>query len=252
MSDAILRQLVEMSRYLGAPHRTYAILGEGNTSAKVDANTFYVKASGFTLADADEGAFVRVAISTVTELLDNPSAGDEEVTATFQRALVEPGEKRRPSTEAFLHAVLLRFPGINFVGHTHPIYTNMILSSKKAQEAMSGRLCPDHIVSMAHKSCYVPYVDPGLVMAREVKRRVEDFAQAEGMLPRAIVLENHGLFALGDCPKAVTSITDMTEKMSQIIVGTYALGGPSFMPEESVNRIFTRPDEAYRLKIIAK
>ena len=43
----------------------------------------------------------------------------------------------------------------------------------------------------------------------------------------------------------------MAEKASHVIVGTYALGGPNFMPQKDVERIFTRPDEAYRLKSIA-
>jgi hypothetical protein len=43
----------------------------------------------------------------------------------------------------------------------------------------------------------------------------------------------------------------MCEKISRIIVGTYAMGGPQFMKPADVDRIFTRPDEAYRLKSYA-
>ena len=44
-----MRELVEMSRYLGDPGKGYAILGEGNTSARIDGDSFYVKASGTTM-----------------------------------------------------------------------------------------------------------------------------------------------------------------------------------------------------------
>ncbi|MBI5093869.1 MAG: class II aldolase/adducin family protein [Candidatus Hydrogenedentes bacterium] len=250
MSD-LLRQLVEMSRYLGDPSRTYAILGEGNSSARIDSDTFYVKASGTTLSTIDESGFVAVSIPKVMGILEDESAGDDEVTQVLKDALVDAKEKRRPSVETMLHAFLLTIPEYKFIGHTHPTFTNMLLCSKHSREACAGRIFPDHIVSMGHRSVFVPYVDPGLVLAREVKRQFERFVEAEGVLPKAILMQNHGLITMGDSPKAVTSCTDMTEKVSQIIVGTYALGGPNFMSEKDVARIHTRPDEHYRIKSIA-
>jgi len=45
MAD-ILSQLVEMTRTLGQPHLDYVIIGEGNTSARIDEASFWIKASG--------------------------------------------------------------------------------------------------------------------------------------------------------------------------------------------------------------
>jgi len=247
----ILEQLIDLSRYLGDPARGLAILGEGNTSARVDKDSFYVKASGTTLNGIGEEGFVRVSISRVLGVLEDPSAGDEDVTRVLQEALLEPGETRRPSVETILHAILLGVPEYAFVGHAHAVYTNMLLCSRVAEEAASGRIFPDQIVSMGPRSVYVPYVDPGLPLAREVKQRLERFVQDEGMLPHAIMMQNHGVIAMGETPKAVTSCLEMTEKASRILVGAYAVGGPHFMPPEQVDRIATRPDEKYRLRNIA-
>ena len=41
----ILDQLITMSNNLGDPANDYVILGEGNSSAKVDEQTFWVKAA---------------------------------------------------------------------------------------------------------------------------------------------------------------------------------------------------------------
>ena len=251
MAD-ILQQLIDMSHYLGDPARPYAILGEGNTSARIDDDTFYVKASGTTLATIGGDGFVRVSISRVTEILDDPDAGDDDVTAALKAARVEPGEAKMPSVETMLHALLLKYPEYAFIGHTHPVATNGLLCAKVSEEAMSGRLCPDHIVVMGHKSVYVPYVDPGLVLAREVRDRVAKFIDEEGVLPKCIMLENHGFFALGDTPKKVCNIHDMAEKMSTILLGTYQTGGPRFMSDADIRRIDTRPDEHYRQKMIVK
>jgi hypothetical protein len=46
MQEDTLAQLVAMSHNLGDPALDYVILGEGNTSARADADTFWVKATG--------------------------------------------------------------------------------------------------------------------------------------------------------------------------------------------------------------
>ena len=251
MNDPLLDQLIDLSRYLGDPSRGYAILGEGNTSVRIDAEHFWVKASGTTMGTIEASGFVKVHHPTVMAILDDPSAGDDEVTRVLKACLVDPAETRRPSVETMLHALLLAYPEIRFVGHTHPVYTNVLLCSKVAEEATAGRIFPDQIVSMGHKSVFIPYVDPGLPLAREVKRRVEAYIEEEGVLPKAIVMKNHGLIVVGDSPKAITSATDMSEKASRILVGAYSIGGPNWMTPEDVSRIYTRPDEHYRHSRIA-
>lgn len=250
MSD-VLQSLVEMSRYLGDPNRPYAILGEGNTSARLDEDSFLVKASGTTLATIAADDFLPVSISKVTGILDDPAAGDAEVAAALRASVLREGESRMPSVETMLHALLLKYPEYKFIGHTHPIATNGVLCSKHAREAMAGRLVPDHIVVMGHKSVYVKYVDPGLVLAREVRAQVEAYIDSEGVLPKCILLENHGFFAMADTAKKVCNITDMGEKMSQIIIGAYAMGGPTWLSESDIRRIDSRPDEHYRQRAIA-
>ena len=76
-----------------------------------------------------------------------------------------------PSVETFLHGYLLSLPGIQFVGHTHPVAVNSIMCSKHAKEAVSGRLFPDEIVCCGPAVCYIEYTDPGLVLARRCARR---------------------------------------------------------------------------------
>jgi len=171
-----------------------------------------VKASGTTLATIPRDGFVRVSMSKVLTVLDDPEAGDAEVDAVLKEACLDPAETKRPSVETMLHALLLRYPEYRFIGHTHPEATNSLLCSERSREAVAGRVCPDHIVVMGHKSAYVPYVDPGLVLAREVRRAVEEFIDAEGVLPKCIMLENHGFFAMADTPRKVCNITDMPRR----------------------------------------
>jgi rhamnose utilization protein RhaD (predicted bifunctional aldolase and dehydrogenase) len=246
----VLNDLVAMSRRLGDPAMDYAILGEGNTSAGVDAATFFVKASGVSLRDIPESGFVRVRREPILELLDRPSVTDDEIRDGMLAAKVDTLSPVRPSVETLFHAYLLSLPGIQFIGHTHPTPVNSVLCSRLAPEAVAGRLFPDEIVCCGPAPVWVPYVDPGQPLAREMKARVEAYVDAQNAAPRIILMQNHGLIGLGRTPGEVETATAMYVKTARILLGTYALGGPNFLTPENVNRIYTRPDEKYREKQI--
>ena len=242
----ILSQLVEMSRSLGDPARDLVILGEGNTSARVDEETFFVKASGKELRTANENSFVRVSLPRVLEGLDGRDLNDEEVKKILSESTMDRSAGLMPSLETFLHAYLLSLPGIRFAGHTHPTAVNAILCSDISREAVSGRLFPDEIVCCGPALCYVEYTDPGLPLARHLRRRVDEFIDEQNMAPRVILMENHGMIACGRTPRDVETITSMYVKTARILIGTYASGKPRFLTPENVSRIHTRPDEKYR------
>ena len=244
----ILAQLVAMTQSLGNPAYDYAILGEGNTSARAGADTFWVKASGVEMRTIDSGGFVEVAFDRVLSLLEQNNLGDEEVKAGLQAARVDPAAKARPSVETVLHALVLQVEGIHFVGHTHPTAVNAVLCSQRVEEAMSGRLFPDEIVYCGPAPVYVPYTDPGLPLARRVRDLIAQHLDVLSEPPKVILMQNHGLIALGRSAQEVENITAMYVKAARVLLGTYALGGPHFMTADQVARIHTRPDEAYRRK----
>jgi rhamnose utilization protein RhaD (predicted bifunctional aldolase and dehydrogenase) len=247
--DTILQQLVAMSNHLGDPALDYVILGEGNTSARADAETFWVKASGTELRTIEASGFVRMRFDRVLALLDEGDLDDDAIKEGLEAAKVDPTVTVRPSVETVLHALTLQLEGVNFVGHTHPTAVNALLCSQKAEEAVSGRLFPDHIVYCGPASVYVPYTDPGLPLARAVRDSVARYIHAHHEIPKAILMQNHGLIALGRTAQEVEDITAMMVKAARVLLGTYALGGPHFLSAESVTRIHTRPDEAYRRQV---
>ena len=96
------------------------------------------------------------------------------------------------------------------------------------------------------QSVFVPYADPGLPLARDIAERTRAFVEKEGEVPRLIVLQNHGIIALGSTPQAVLACILMATKAAAIFMGAAAMGGPNFMTPQHVERIAARPDEAYR------
>jgi len=249
MVDAILSQLIAMSRNLGDPAMDYAVLGEGNTSARIDAKTFWVKASGAPLRTLDRNGLVRVYFDPILELLENERLSDADIRKGLESARVDLEAQAIPSVETFLHALVLQLDGINFVGHTHPTVINAILCSQRAAEAISGRLFPDEIVYCGPAPAYVLYTDPGPPLARAVRQAIVEYSEIWGQAPKVILMQNHGFIALGKSPADVENITAMAVKAARVLLGTHSLGGPHFLTPEQAERINTRPDEHYRKDI---
>jgi rhamnose utilization protein RhaD (predicted bifunctional aldolase and dehydrogenase) len=244
-----LKQLVELSRRIGTAPESFAILGEGNTSTRSGEDTFWVKASGTSLSTADKKSFTECRRADLAPLWENPNRIDAEVDAKLIESQVKLSD-RKPSTEALFHSYLLSLPGIEWVAHTHPIAVNGILCSPKAADFAKFRMFPDEIVCGGEQSVLVPYTDPGVPLAKAIRHGVENFEKEQGRLPRMILLQNHGLIAIGPSAGAVEATTKMAEKSAKIFLGAASLGGPVFMPEAQVLRISGRPDELYRQKVL--
>lgn len=247
-TDAV-QALLELSHDLGGDRLRMAILGEGNTSARLDAETFAVKASGSNLATLRPTDLTTCRFDRLLPLLDARSADDAEIDRALFAARVSDADKK-PSIEALFHAYLLTLPGVQCVGHVHAIAVNQILCSPRAREFAERRACPDEIVMCGVESVFVPYAEPGLGLAQSIRREVQAFVRRTSRAPKVILLQNHGIIAIGPSAKAVLGSLLMAEKAAEIFVGAATLGGPVFLTAAQCERIAGRPDEHYRQKML--
>jgi rhamnose utilization protein RhaD (predicted bifunctional aldolase and dehydrogenase) len=243
--NPVLDMLIALSRDIGRPERELAILGEGNTSAEAGDGTFWVKASGSQLALIDADGFSRVRLAPLVELLDAPRLSDAQVAEGLRAALVDPAA-RKPSVETFMHALCLTEGQARWVAHCHPIAANQILCSRLGAEPFLRQIFPDVIVVCGAVPAVVPYIDPGFALAQAVRAELRRYCAAYGCPPRLLLMENHGILALGQTATEALNITLMADKWARILVGTYALGGPRFMLQHDVARIDSRLDEHER------
>lgn len=240
----VLEDLVAMTRALGEPGADYVILGEGNTSASAGDGTFLVKGSGVQLREAGTDSFVRVDARPILAALDGPELDDVAIGALLRAATVE--GSRSPSIETFLHALCLDLDGIRFVGHTHPTAALALLCGRRSRELFAGALFPDQVVVLGTTFAYVPYADPGLPLARAVRQALQETRSPERPAPRIVLMENHGVLALGASPREVLAATAMLVKYCRVLAGTFAAGGPRLLDPAQVERIDRRPDELAR------
>lgn len=243
-------RLLGLSHQLGREDRDLALLGEGNTSARESDRVFWVKASGANLGALSADGLTRCRFDRLLPLLKARALTDAAVDEALLAARVDPSD-RKPSVEAIFHAYLLTLPGVNFVGHTHPIAVNSLLCTRHARTFAKRRLFPDEIVCCGVESVLVPYTDPGLKLSQVIKRAVEAYIKRVRRAPRVILLENHGLIALGGTPEAVLAATLMAVKAARIFVGAASTGAAlRFLTPAQVVRIAGRPDEHYRQKAL--
>ena len=246
-----LASLLKLSHDLGREDRGLAMLGEGNTSCRLDAETFLVKASGSSLSNLQESQLVACRFSVLLPLLKAEAITDAEVEKALLDSRVDPSQPK-PSVEAVFHAYFLSLPGIEVVGHTHPVAVNSILCAGDgpAQRFANERRFPDEIVCCGAKSVLVPYVDPGTILAQKIRDETDKFIVAENRPPRVILLQSHGLIAIGATTGSVLAATLMAEKTAQIFLGAAAIGDPVSLTPQNVARIDSRPDEHYRQRML--
>ncbi len=263
-----LSDLITMTRALGEPALDYVIIGEGNTSMRRDDDSFYVKASGQQMRDIGEDGFVAVRLAPILAMLDDPPQTLTEQKAITESAILPPnalggnegglaippnalggnegGLAPSPSIEVSFHAMLLHDCGVQFIGHTHPSAINQILCSEYAADFAKQRRFPDEVVLCGPQSALVPYADPGLPLATIMRERVRKYMAEYDEAPRLILLENHGMIALGDSPAEILNITAMAVKAARIFLGALITGKPTRLPDEEVWHLYQRPDEIYR------
>ena len=237
--------LIKLSHDLGREDRGWAILGEGNTSIRLDGETFLVKASGCNLGTLAKDDLVACRTLPLVSFLERKDASDQEVDAALYACRVNQDAKK-PSVETLFHAYLLSLPGVEFVGHTHAPSVNQILCSPRAKEFAEKRIFPDEVVCCGSESLYISYTDPGLKLARAIRSGTLTYYKRNRIFPRLIVLQNHGIITIGATANAVLAAMMMAEKAASIWIGAAVFGGPTFLSKAQVHRIASRRDEEVR------
>jgi len=196
-----LAGLIRISNVAGAD-AALVQAGGGNTSAKTaDGRYMYIKASGTALKDMNEHAgWRRMRLEPVLSIISDRSLSgldtherESEVVNRLLRCC-DDGLKTsaRPSVEAHLHAFLGAY-----VIHLHPSAVGAYVNAKhgkKRLEQLFENVTPPFL--------WVPYTDPGYMLARKISRLVERYRAEFKKPPQVMFLEKHGLIVSAETPDA--------------------------------------------------
>lgn len=241
--SSVREDLQALCRTLGEPEREWVILAEGNASA-ADGERLLVTASGSELREA---RLLDVSLADILEAVD--AATDDAQWARLLSAAVGGKESSKPTVEVGLHAVAVAAGGA-FVGHTHPTAVNGLLCSSRASVLADGAVFPDQVVVCGPQPLFLPYVDPGLQLARAFRDGLREHQDRHGRLPKVAYLQSHGLVAIGETALEVFQITSMADKAARIISAALSVGEATLLARADVDRIDGRLDEAHRRSVM--
>jgi NAD(P)-dependent dehydrogenase (short-subunit alcohol dehydrogenase family)/rhamnose utilization protein RhaD (predicted bifunctional aldolase and dehydrogenase) len=199
--DKALAELIKISRAVGGD-RSLVQGGGGNTSVKTDDGKYmYIKASGTALKDmnAREG-WRRMRLDSIFSIIQDKSLARLETQTrenqVVNRSLDACDDKvsgpARPSVEAHLHAFLDKC-----VIHLHPSAAGAYLNARNGKAELE-KLFADE----SPPPLWVPYADPGFMLAKKLAKLVEDYQDRFAKKPATLFLEKHGLLISARNPEA--------------------------------------------------
>lgn len=232
-TDQALRNLIRISRQVGEDS-SLVLGGGGNTSAKsADGRFMYIKASGTALKDmAEDRGWRRMRLAEVRAILEDPVIArlDEarREVEIANRLLLSCDdampEQARPSVESHLHALLGRY-----VIHLHPTAVGAFVSARHGKEALlrlfQGQSAPP---------LWVPYANPGYMLARRTARLIASYQQEHGRPPAVLFLEKHGVFVTAATPQAAIRLVRQVVGACEAALARPARAAPRPPREEAV------------------
>lgn len=191
--DKALADLIKISNTSGKDP-ALVLGGGGNTSVKTaDGKCMYIKASGTALKDMDgQHGWRRLRIDDVLSIITDKSLRKLETfkreTEVVNRLLGacddEDTTGARPSVESHLHALL-----DTHVIHLHPLVVAAYVNAKDGRATIEKLFAKE-----AKPPLWVPYVDPGYMLAIKIAKLVAGYEAEHGCKPSVLFLEKHGLF----------------------------------------------------------
>lgn len=191
--------LTAMSKKFGQ-NPELVLAGGGNTSYK-DKEILYVKGSGTALGTIKAEDFVKIDRRKLAKIWEKEYPADTAereaaVLCDIMNARCEGEGGKRPSVETALHDLL----PYKYVVHLHPALVNGLTCSVGSEETAKKILCGNMI--------WIEAIEPGYVLARRVREKMQEFKAKKGFDAKIVVLQNHGIFVAADIPDEIEAAYD--------------------------------------------
>jgi len=201
---------------------------EGACAVRSGANLM-VSRRGAYLTALTAGDMVEMDLVKTTELMSLDAVSDEDL------AEVQVGATTlRPALDAILFAYLFSLDDTKYAVHVQPVEINQIIGSPRARQFAERRTIAHEVISRGVSSLLVTYADPGVPLAKEVKRKLALWRDRYKVMPRLLLIQNHGMIVMGNSQEEILRVAEMTLKSAQIFIGAAVMGGPAFLTPDNV------------------
>jgi L-fuculose-phosphate aldolase len=170
-------------------------------------------------------------VATPTSLSKRLCTVDELIVVDEERRVVR--GRNRPFSEVGLHFLVYRLrPDVGAVVHAHPPHATAL--------AVTGRtlpcFLPESVVSLGREVPLVPFAPPGAASEKALGPYVE--------LYDVVLLEQHGVIAVGDDVEQALMRLELAEHLARIAHLADAHGGVRALPEDLVRDLLHKRTSA--------
>lgn len=142
----------------------------------------------------------------------------------------------KPSSDTATHAYIYRHLPVGGIVHTHSPYATAW--------AAVGKAIPCVLTAMADEfGGEIPLGSFALIGGEEIGREVVRVLGAHRS--PAIILQNHGVFALGKSPRAALKAAVMCEDVARTVFLAYQLGTPLAIAQGDIDKLYDRYQNVY-------
>lgn len=232
MPDSPSSELVQLAHELSVHPSGSILWQEGSCALKLSEQRFLVTPRGAQLGNFAETQAVKLDLPAMEELSKADAISEEQLAEAMADAA-----GKSPSLDSLLYAYLLSLDGVRIAAHLHPVEVNQILCSPRARQFADRRMLPDEIIGCGNAALLASYADPGLPLAKEVRRRMVLWKDRFKTVPKVVLVQNHGMFVLGETAREIVQTAEMMIKAAQVFIGAATLGGPVFLTPNNVSQI---------------
>lgn len=210
-------------------HSRMNIWSEGSCALKISEEQILVSRRGANLGQLKKEDLLELSIPKLNALSAAETCSPEAVSEAL-------GDLA-PDSDAFLYAYFMGMKGAHVALHLHPVELNQILCSPRARQFADRRSLPQEVAFCGSASLLVPYADPGLPLAREVRRKMILWNDRYEHLPQVVLIQNNGLIVFAETTEEALKIAESTLKAAQVFIGASLLGGPVFLTPSNITAL---------------
>lgn len=226
--------VLELAHTAGSHPSRWVIWDEGLVAGK-QGKHLAISAPGARLANLQASDLIAVKPALLLEAL-SANHGRTHVDSELLRQARTAPDAPVPGPEAFLAAELLAEGWPSLLVLLQPVTLHQILASPRARQFADRRVTVSESYGLGRAMPLVPYADPGIALAKEMRSRISLWRDRYKAIPRIVLLQNQGVIVLGESVAEIVETTEKLMKAADVFIGASALGGPQFLSIDNLDR----------------
>jgi len=234
MADALINEILELGHAVGAHPGRLVLAGEGALGARITDSRLAVTRRGANLAGLEVADLVHYDLDRLSEVIAHEPVLAEDLAGTQLHA----GHGAEVHEDLTLFGCLLGLdPGLRVGVHIHPVVIDQITASPRARQFADRRIAHNEVLALGSAMLLVNYAEPGLILTREIQKKMILWRDRNKSVPRVILVQNHGAIILGATNAGLLGSIDALLKYAELFTAASLLGGPVFLTPQAITQI---------------